>query len=483
MKQAISRKNLWEKTPQALKICVGWASRLAPPAFILGKRFRQTLRFVEEAQSWPVQRAREYQLAQLRRVCTLAYEKTTFYKREFDAAGFHPQDLGQPEDINALPTIDKDTLREHLAEMCTVPLTSSNIDYVSTGGSSGMPLRFYIGADRSAIEYAYLVSSWQRAGYRMHMAQAVFRGQIVPEDRTGLRREYDPILRRHYYSNFHMDDDTIRRYLEHIGTIGPCYLHVYPSSVNALTRSIERNGLCVPRNVHGILAGSEIVYAGDREDAERVLGCRYLSWYGHCEKLVLAAECESSTDYHVWPTYGYCELVDEQGWPVTERGKTGEIVGTGFINTVTPFIRYRTGDYATYVGDRCQQCGREHTIITKIEGRWPQGGLVARDGSEITMTVINVHDDTLENILEYQFFQDSPGKAIFRVVPSQALDELARSRILNRMNERLQGQVDLALEVRSELQRTKHGKLLRVIQKIPETVAVESQVAASCAKL
>ena len=483
MKFARSRNNLWEKVPRGLKNLLRGPFQLVPQKYFLGKKFRDASRFVEEAQWWPEQRAREYQIEQLRRICTLAYEKTTFYKREFDAAGFHPQDLRQPEDINALPTIDKDTLREHLAEMCTVPLTSSNIDYVSTGGSSGMPLRFYIGADRSAIEYAYLVSSWQRAGYRMHMPQAVFRGQIVPENRTGLRREYDPILRRHNYSNFHMDDDTIRRYLEHIGTIGPCYLHVYPSSANALTRSIERSGLRVPGNIQGILAGSEIVYAGDREAAERVFGCRYLSWYGHCEKLVLATECESSTDYHVWPTYGYCELVDEEGWPVTERGKTGEIVGTGFINTVTPFIRYRTGDYATYVGDRCQQCGREHTIITKVEGRWPQGGLVAKDGSEITMTAINLHDDTLENILEYQFFQDSPGKAIFRVVPSQALDEPARSRILNRMNVRLQGQVDLMLEVRSELQRTKRGTLLRVIQKIPETVAAESRVEASCAKL
>ncbi len=467
MKIAVSRKNLWERSPWWIKTYVGTALRLVPPGFLLGKQFRDTLQFVDEAQWWPAERAREWQLEQLRSICRLAYEHTQYYRRSFDAVGFDPGDLNSLEDLRRLQLIDKGTVRENMEEMATIALTSPSVDYVATGGSSGRILRFYIGADRSATEYAYLLSSWGRAGYGTKCAQAVFRGQIVKEDRTGLLHGYDPILRRHYYSNFHMTDANVRAYLQHVSTIGPCYLQVYPSSCNALASAITRQDLRVPENIRGILAGSENVYPGDREAAEEVFGVRYLSWYGHCEKLVLASECEHSTAYHVWPTYGYCELLDDAGNPVTEVGKSGQIVGTGFINRVIPFIRYQTGDRGYYGGDSCAQCGREHLILTKIEGRWPQGCLVARDGSKISMTAINLHDDTMEDVIEYQFHQRSPGKAVCRVVAARPLNDAQRARIIGGMNARLQGQVELTLETQSELDKTERGKLVRVVQEIP----------------
>ena len=32
-----------------------------------------------------------------------------------------------------------------------------DVDYITTGGTSGIPLRFFIGSDRSSIEYPYLL--------------------------------------------------------------------------------------------------------------------------------------------------------------------------------------------------------------------------------------------------------------------------------------------------------------------------------------
>ena len=440
-----------------------------PGGLLLGRRFRETFRFAQEAQWWSAERTRSYQLDQLRETCRVAYEKTRFYREIFDSIGFKPEDLKSPEDIEALPTIDKSTLRDHLDDMCAVSPDSRGIDSVSTGGSSGEPLRFYIGAGRSAVEYAYLVASWARIGYRLNIVQAVFRGQVVPEDRTGLHHFHDPILRRHYYSNFHMGEEAIRRYLDHIRTIGPCFLHVYPSSAAAIARHVSRSGIASPTNVCGILAGSEMVFPDDRTLVEEVFSVRYLSWYGHSEKLVLATECEHSTDYHVWPTYGYFELVDNDGHGITEPGQRGEIVGTGFINRVVPFIRYRTGDHAVYVADRCSKCGRQQMIFNTVEGRWPQGGVAARDGSTISMTAFNVHDDTFDNTLGYQFYQTTPGEAVLRVVPARPLDESDKARILSGASARLQGQVKLTIEIRDSLEQTRRGKQLRVISELADS--------------
>ena len=46
---ALSRKNLWEKTPAAVKRGLAGALSVMPPSFWLGKAFREQLAFAENA--------------------------------------------------------------------------------------------------------------------------------------------------------------------------------------------------------------------------------------------------------------------------------------------------------------------------------------------------------------------------------------------------------------------------------------------------
>ncbi len=469
MKKAFSRKNLWDRTPLWLKSTVGAGLGLVPPAWLLGGSFRRNCRFLQEAQRWSREQARVYQLRRLREMLALAYEKTSFYRRTFDAAGFQPGDFKSLDDMARLPMISKQTVTESLAEMCTRDVNGPDVDFGSTGGTSGTPLQFYLDANRSSIEYAYLTTSWQRAGYRLGMPMAVLRGRMVKPDRSGFYHEYDPILRHHYYSNFHLSDANMQRYLEHLRTIGPCAFHAYPSSAHAFAKFILNAARPPLQNVKAVLLESENVYTDQVSDIENALGARCFSSYGHSEKLVLAAQCEHTRNYHIWPTYGYFELVDEEGKPIEQAGQEGEIAGTGFMNTIVPFIRYRTGDRAVYVGQRCEACGREHPIVASISGRWPQGGLVAADGSIVTLTTLNVHDDTFRKVREYQYHQTVPGRATLCVVPVGVLDEDEKQRIAASMNKRLQGQVVLSLEVRTELVKTARGKQPRVVQQCPSS--------------
>jgi phenylacetate-CoA ligase len=468
MKRALSKKNLWEETPRWLKSTLGRGVGLVPLAWLLGNSFRKNLRFVRAAQCWPVERSGEYQFNRLREILALAHKRSRFYCRTFESIGFHPQDFESLHDMNRLPTIDKNIVIENLSDMCTRSAKDVDVDFGSTGGTSGAPLHFYLGADRSPVEYAYLTTSWGRVGYELGTPMAVLRGYTVRADRSGLHHQYDPILRHHYYSSFYMSDENMARYLKHIATIGPCFLHVYPSTVAALARFIVRSGEQAPENIQGIIAESETVYPEQRRMVEGVFGCRCFSCYGHSEKLVLAAGCEKSNDYHVWPTYGYFELLDERGNQVTTPGQRGEIVGTGFINTVMPFIRYRTGDWATYVADRCEACGRKHTIIRDIRGHRTQEVLVAADGSEISWTALNMHDDTFIRVRQFQFMQEKPGRAVLRIVPADGFCEKDAGRIHRNLDRKLDGQVTFTIELVDAIPLTARGKAIYVDQRIPQ---------------
>jgi len=272
MKKAISRKNILQSAPAFLKQTVGRLLEPVPVQWLLGRTFREHRERLRSAQWWKAEEARKHQLAGLRAILALAYERTIFYRRQFDAVGFQPGGLQSPEQIRSLPTVDRNAITENLADMCTKSVSARDVDQISTGGTSGSPLYFYANASRSAVEYAYLTSSWARAGYKLGMPMAVLRGRVVRADRDGLYHEYDPLLRHHHYSSFHMSDENMGRYVEHMATIGPCFLHVYPSTVAALARFLRRMGRQAPANVRGIIAESEIVYPEQRRMVEEVFG-------------------------------------------------------------------------------------------------------------------------------------------------------------------------------------------------------------------
>lgn len=108
---------------------------------------------------------------------------------------------------------------------------------------------------------------------------------------------------------------------------------------------------------------------------------------------MIAGECENSSYYHVEPSYGYCEVIDDNGIP----SKKGQIVATGFLNYAMPLIRYKTGDVGSLDDCDCA-CNRHYQIIKKIEGRWHQDGLINSDNAFVSLTALNIHSEQFNKV-------------------------------------------------------------------------------------
>ncbi|WP_166371947.1 phenylacetate--CoA ligase family protein [Psychromonas sp. SA13A] len=464
MKKAFSKKNLWAVMPTSLKKLAGFLLSFVPLPYLIGKKFRDTSRLINSADTWSKAEIEQYQLKKLKEQVQVAYKKCAAYKKLYDDAGIDISSLQTLEDFKILPFIDKRFINENINDLLLVDKNSPEVDYITTGGTSGVPLTFYINGGRSQIEYAYLVDGWKKSGFKLGDVKAVLRGRVTGT-KGGVNRSYDSIFREHYYSSFHTSDNDMAEYVKHLQSLKKCFLHVYPSSIYQLARYIKKNNISIT-NVQAILAESENVYPEQRDFVESVFNCRYFSSYGHTEKLIAAGECEYSSNYHVWPTYGYFELIDEQGNVITKQGEVGEIVGTGFINTVMPFIRYKTGDYAEYVADCCDKCNRNHIIIKDIRGHNIQEHLVTNESNMISWSAINMHDDTFDDVLKYQFYQDTPGKAIIKVVVNKGFSDIQKDRIGKNIGQKLDGRVIVKVEIVENIELTERGKSVFVDQRI-----------------
>ena len=103
---------------------------------------------------------------------------------------------------------------------------------------------------------------------------------------------------------------------------------------------------------------------------------------------------------------------------MTTAGTVGRIFGTGFLSTGMPFIRYETGDTAELV----EPAGADNLYRLRVRSITPRRTpefLIGADGQRIvTPTIVPVHPSKFYGVSEFQFYQDTVGECLIKVVPA-----------------------------------------------------------------
>ena len=414
--------------------------------------------FLALAEGWSRDRIREYQLSELKRVCERAYEQTPGYKGLFDESGFEPYKINSLQDFESCPFSVKRHFQEKLDEFSSRHPDSF---YVTTGGSTGIPMGMYRDPVSFARELASKAHQYHRVGWREGDRQFVIRGiPIETDDFT----EFIEDLNELRCSTYQFVPERLRHYVQKAERYRPEWIRCYPSAGYLFARFLKEEGLSFPA-VKGILCASEMLLDHQKQMMEEVFSARVFSHYGHYEMAALAGFCENTDDYHVLPQYGYVELIDEAGELVNTPGESGEIVATSFIMNSTPFIRYRTGDMAVFKSDGCDACGRPYQVWERVEGR-RQEMIVSSTGRLISMTMLNMHDDIYDNLLQYQFRQSEKGKLEIRYVAKHVLSIDEEDQILKRLSVKLGDDFDVNMVPVRAIELTKRGKHRALIQEL-----------------
>lgn len=416
-------------------------------------------RFLDEADRWDCERIEAYQLAALQRVVRHAFENTPGYRERFASAGIAPGAVQSLDDIRRLPFIDKAEIRNGL-DRYSAPLPARS--YVTTGGSTGIPFGFYRTAEAFSRELASKAHQYGRIGWKEGDRQLVFRGLPIDNDS---HMTFVPEFHELRCSSYHLTGESLDRFYAAACEYQPEWIRCYPSSGYLFATYLKETGKRLPP-LKGVLCASENLYDFQKALFQEVLGGRIFSHYGHYELSVLAGYCEHEDTYHVLPQYGFAELVDAEGNPVVQPGAIGEIVATSFLMDATPFIRYRTGDFAVLKGWGCPSCRRPYQIWERIEGRL-QEFVLTSTGRAISMTAVNMHDGLFDFFEQFQFHQAERGKVTMRYIPKPGCSDAVLDNVRRRLLAKFGHDTELAFAAVGEIPLTRRGKHRFLVQELP----------------
>jgi phenylacetate-CoA ligase len=235
----------------------------------------------------------------------------------------------------------------------------------------------------------------------------------------------------------------------------------YPSTLFILAHYVVNQGIELP--LAAVFSSSETLHQVQRDTIQMAFGCTPFDFYGHAERTIFATECEYHDGKHLAEEYGYTEVVDEEGFPVSE-GKFGYLTGTTLHNTAMPLIRYRTGDLSAIRREPCP-CGRTliriESVATKAEDI-----VVTPDGRMIPPSVLTHPFKPFPQILKSQLIQTRLDHMLVKIVPSPDFTPTHAQILTREIATRLGPGVEIELQLVDAIPQEGSGKFRWIISQV-----------------
>ena len=288
-----------------------------------------------------------------------AVEKSPFYQEFYRDVPL--QEIKSVKDINKLPVLSKEILKENIGSIYTISKGKSL--HFSTGGTGGVPLVVRKRPRDVQQRMAYLDAYKLTFGYRNNrMKSARFFGKKIVEDnpkRPIFWRTNYP-LRQRLYSTYHLTEKNLPFYVNDLNRYKPQAIDGFVSAIYTIAKFMEQNCITPTFTPKAVFTTSETVLPFHRETIEKVFHCPLSDQYASNEGAPFIIQC-SKGSYHEAIDTGIFEHIP------TEKGI--KLLVTGFDTFGTPLIRYDIGDMIILEEGMTCSCGSVHPVILGIAGR------------------------------------------------------------------------------------------------------------------
>jgi phenylacetate-CoA ligase len=412
----------------------------------------------------------QLQLARLKNLAEMLYERVPFYRNKMDALGVRSRDIHTLKDIEKLPFTTKDDLRENYPHGLLACPKDRIVEVHMSSGTTGKPV---------VDEYTENdINVWRESMARTMAAGGCTKDDIVqncygyglftggPGAHYGAMTIGAEVLP--------MSSGNTARQLMVMQDFGSTMLTCTPSyalymSEEAADAGIDLKKLPICKGCFGAEPWSENM----RKEIESRYGMKAYDIYGLTEIVGpgISFECEAQEGLHINEDLFYPEIIDPETGKVLPDGEKGELVFTTLTKEGTPILRYRTRDITFLMRDPCS-CGRTTVKMHRLFGRtddmliirgvnvFPsqiEHALFEIEGTEPQyLIVVNRGDTYLDEVelqveVKQEFFSDETKNL-----------EVLRSRIEGVMKSKLQISLKVKLVEPKTIERS-IGKARRVI--------------------
>lgn len=417
---------------------------------------------LEATQWWSANQLVALQLAKLRELLQDAYRHVPYYTEVLDQVGIVGGKVESLDDLRKLPLLTKGIIRENLDRLKSA--RARGLSRFNTGGSSGEPLIFYIGAERVSHDVA---AKWRATRWwdvDIGDREIVVWGSPIELDaQDRLRALRDVLLRAKLLPAFDMSQQKLAQFVGEIRKKRPKMLFGYPSSLALIARYARNQGIEMSHlGIRVVFVTSERLYEDQRQLIESVFGCKVANGYGGRDSGFIAHECPQG-GMHITAEDIIVEIIGPDG-EALPAGKAGEVVVTHLATRDFPFIRYKTGDVAVLDDSACP-CGRGLPLLREIQGRTTDF-ITAADGSVMHgLALIYVLRD-IPGIKGFKIVQESLTHTRVLLVPGESFDTACVDIICKTFKARLGRDVKVEVEKVTDIPPERSGKYRYVVSNV-----------------
>ncbi len=327
----------------------------------------KTMIWDKEKECMPREELEELQLQKLQKTVKKAFDKIPYYNKKYSEAEVFPEDIETLKDIEKLPFITKDDLRESYPFGLFAVDKKKIKEVHSSSGTTGKPVvSGYTEKD---------LDTW---------AETIARGLTM----MGLGED-DIIQNTHGYGLFtggfgvhygsHKIGATIipistgqtRRQIEIMKDFGTTGLIFTPSyGIHLGEIAIEEGIDPKELNIKAIGFGAEMWTEEMREKIEEIFGAKAFNIYGLTELMGpgVGIECIAQNGLHIPEDIYYPEIINPNTQEILGPNQKGELVLTNLEREGMPVIRFRTKDITSLNYEPCE-CGRTFVRMSRVTGR------------------------------------------------------------------------------------------------------------------
>ena len=248
---------------------------------LLGTHMLRYLEILDETQWWAPAKLRELQNEKLRALIKHAYKNVPYYQRILRERGLTDNDVQTVEDLQKLPILTKDLIREHFLDLTSRDIEGRRVLLNATSGSTGEPLRYYLDMDVTSMGWASTFRAWGWAGYRLGDKRATLAGSsLVPGSPPSLRERLRGMAERNLkLSAFGMSERTMGLYARKLAKHRPRFLRGYPSALYLFACYLEAASINTIKP-DAVFTTAEMLLPQHRQTIEREFECIVFDNYG-----------------------------------------------------------------------------------------------------------------------------------------------------------------------------------------------------------